>query len=264
VIPRLPLPPDAAGDDLLVLRGDELRYLRNVLRLGPGDAVLVFDDTGREWPATLERLDAREAGLRLGAVRQRAAEAAERVFLLLGLTKGDAPDRVVRGATEVGVAGFLPAITARSIRRLPPERAVTRRARWQKIAAEAVRQSGRTRMPRVALPCSLTEALASDTVAGAARRLFFSPAAGASLAQALPTDTPSVVLAIGPEGGFTDEEERQLAAAGFAAVNLGPRVLRAVTAGVVVPALVLHHLGEPGSCFVGDDAGAPSLVDQKK
>lgn len=224
------------------LGGETPHYLRNVLRLGVGDRVILFDDEGYERDAALESLSGREAVLSLGPARPNAAEPVAEVTLLFGLIKGDAADRVVRGATEVGVSRFLPVVVSRSVARPNAARARARRERWQRIAREACRQCGRSRQPEVEALTDLQAALQHPAVSAAGQRLFFAPGQGKPLNMALPADARSVALAVGPEGGFAPEEERALEAAGFDCVSLGPRVLRAVTAGIVVPALVLQRL----------------------
>jgi 16S rRNA (uracil1498-N3)-methyltransferase len=224
------------------LRGEVAHYLRNVLRLGPGDTVILFDDEGYEREGVLERLGGREAVLRLGPARPSAAEPAVELTLLFCLIKGDAADRVIRGATEVGVSRFLPVLATRSVARPSAARAEARRERWQRIALEACRQCGRSRPPEIGALAELEEALARPEVTGAGQRLFFATGEGRSLSAALAPGVSRLVLAVGPEGGFTSGEEAALEAAGFERVNLGPRVLRAVTAGVVAPALVLGRL----------------------
>ena len=232
----------AVQDGRAQLGGETSHYLRNVLRLGVGDRVILFDDEGYEREAVLESLSGREAVLTVGPARASVAEPGVEVTLLFGLIKGDAADRVVRGATEVGGRRFLPVIASRSVARPNAARAAARRERWQRIAREACRQCGRSRPPEVEALADLQAALQHPAVVAAAQRLFFAPGQGRALTSALPADTRSAALAVGPEGGFAREEEQALEAAGFDCVSLGPRVLRAVTAGVVVPALVLQRL----------------------
>ena len=236
----------AVEDGCARLLGETAHYLRNVLRLGEGDRVILFDDEGYERDGVLESLSGREAVLRLGPARPSAAEPAVEVSLLFCLIKGDAADRVIRGATEIGVSRFLPALARRSVARPTAARAEARRERWQRIAREACRQCGRSRVPAIEEIADLGAALAHPAVGSAGQRLFFATGQGRALADALDPEARSAALAVGPEGGFSSEEERALEAAGFIRVSLGPRVLRAVTAGLVVPALVLGRLEGQG------------------
>jgi len=241
---RLPVDPSDLAAGELCVAGDRLHYLRKVLRLTPGDALELFDGAGRRAAATVVRLTSREGTLAVEAPRPGiAAEPRTRLALLFGVPRGDAADRVVRAGTEVGVARFVPVLTTRGVARP----AAGRRERWARVAAQAARQSGRSTTPEIEPPQCLADALASVDAARSARLVAWEEERSRSLASALSGRRPaSAALLVGPEGGLTQTEVQAAEEVAFVPVSLGPRVLRAATAAIIAPALLLHRLGDLG------------------
>jgi 16S rRNA (uracil1498-N3)-methyltransferase len=171
------------------------------------------------------------------------------VTLIQALTKGDKLELVVQKATELGVARVLPVTTQRSVPRFGDAgamRALGRRARWQKIAREAARQSGRADVPEIEPVTPLSTALAA-AAKDALKILLWEGEREHALGQVLPPPPVArVVIAVGPEGGFSVEEVEAARAAGFVSVGLGPRVLRTETAALVVLAILGFALGDLG------------------
>jgi len=231
---RLFLSPDRISEDRAVLTAEAAHYLRDVLRLGAGAEVELFDGAGSSYPA---RLDADLASLRLGPRREARPQMA--LWLLVALAKGEKMDFVVQKATELGAARVSPFAAARSVVRLDRARGAARVLRWRRIAAEAARQCGRSDVPLVAEPVSLVEAL-GPVPAGFARFAFHpggEPLSGEA-------GGAGVAAVIGPEGGFSPEEVRSCELAGARFVSLGPRILRAETAAVVAAALLQARFGD--------------------
>ena len=238
---RLYLPAARLAPGAVQLDEADSRYLGRALRLRPGDPVTVFDGEGREADGRVRGIDAECVTLELGAARATARPEAPPVTLLVALLKGERMDLVVQKATELGAARIVPVAAARSVVRLEGERAEGRRQRWQRIARDAARQCGRADAPEVAAVVPLAEALASAPPA--AFRLLLHEGEPARLRTLLPTLTPpEVVVATGPEGGFSPEEVVAARAAGFVVAGLGPRVLRAETAALAVLAILDHAL----------------------
>ena len=237
---RLFVPPERIAE-LVRLDSAQSRHLEQVLRLGPGAELEVFDGRGARWPARLES----GGVLRLG-VRVEADRGTTDVWLAQALAKGEKLDLVVQKATELGATRILPLAADRSVVRLDEERAARRVARLQRIAQEAARQSGRSDVPAVDAACTLAD-LAELLRADPARRgLLLDPEEReVRLAQAA-RGASRLLLAVGPEGGFTPAERAQAAAAGFACVGLGPRVLRTETAGIAALSIVQHLAGDLG------------------
>ena len=226
-----------------------------VLRLQPGAMLSLFDGSGPEWDARVERIGRREVEVRLVALRAVERELARPVMLAWGMPANERMDAIVEKATELGAATLQPLVCERSVLRLSGERALKKQAHWQAIAVAACEQSGRTRVPVVAPVARLADWLAglpamassgaSDPSdgAGAARatRWLLSPHSVQAL-HAPPAHTAVVCLS-GPEGGLSEAEEAAACACGFVPVTLGPRVLRADTAPLAVLAYLMIDAG---------------------
>jgi 16S rRNA (uracil1498-N3)-methyltransferase len=234
---RVHLPSARAGEARAALTDEARHYLRDVLRLGPGAAVEVFDGRGGAWDATVL---AGYQDLSLGAARAVPAAAAS-VWLLVALAKGEKLDLIVQKATELGVARVAPFAAARSVVRLEPQKGEERARRWRRIAAEAARQCGRADVPEIDAPASLEQALAEIPPGFGA--FLFHPG-GAPLAGAAPSPADGYAAVVGPEGGLADAERAACARAGAREVSLGPRVLRAETAAIVAIALLQARFGD--------------------
>ena len=223
------------------MTGADHHYLARVLRLRAGDSVVLFDGAGAECDARLERVGERSSALRIEARRKAPAARGPAITLLMGLLKGDKMDLVVQKATELGAARLVPVVTSRSVAKTD-----ARRPRWLKIAREAARQSGRADLPELGPVTDLHEALAGAPK-DALRLMFWEEARDRPLRGALPSaPPPAVVLAIGPEGGFSAEEVAVARTHGFVLVGLGARTLRAETAALAAVVLLSHALGELG------------------
>jgi 16S rRNA (uracil1498-N3)-methyltransferase len=197
-----------------------------VLRLQPGDALILFDGRGGEWRARLQAMGRRVASAQVLEPVVIERELPIAVTLALAMPAGDRMDWLVEKATELGVAAIQPLASTRSVLRLAGERAAKRRAHWQSIAIAACEQCGRNRVPEVAAPVALAEWLASPGARSGERRLLAWREAGPWSR----VGTGPLVLLSGPEGGFTPAEEDAARAQGFVPTTLGARVLRADTA----------------------------------
>lgn len=242
---RFHIRPEAVNGDRVTFDAEETRHLARVLRLGPGDLVQAVDGRGQEFTVRLSRVGARGAE---GAVLARAARSAEsplHLTLVQGIPKGDKMEGIVRMATELGVSRVVPVMTARCIVRAEPARWSHRLARWQRVAKEAAKQSGRAAIPEVAAPRTLAEWLTERREPGLLLCLWEEERVGlAALLPPGPLERAAVV--VGPEGGLTGEEAAGLRAAGAVVAGLGPRILRTDTAGPVAVALLQSRYGDLG------------------
>jgi 16S rRNA (uracil1498-N3)-methyltransferase len=236
---RLFVPGERIGDGTARLTAADLHYLRDVLRLQPGAALEVFDGRGGVFEARFEGGDALALGVRRQAPPPRAC-----VHLAFALARGERCDLLVQKATELGVARLVPFEAARSVVRLGATRGADRARRWQRIAVEAARQSGRGDVPVVEAPGPLGAALASCPASF--RKLLCYEGGGDPLSSAVDRSAPGHLAVIGPEGGLAPEEVEESVRAGARLVTLGPRVLRLETAGMVAAALLQHLLGDLG------------------
>lgn len=243
---RFVVPPDAIDGDRVRFDADEAHHLARVLRLRPGAIVEAADGGGRVFSVRLEGVRPGEAwGTILGEVPA-SRESPCAITLAQAILKGERMAWLVQKATELGVARLVPVETARVVARTPAERAGGRQRRWERVAREAVKQCGRGVVPVVEPPRGLAAVLAE---AGAHDVTWLCWEGGglplASLAREAGRPR-RVLLLVGPEGGFTEDEVAQARAAGARLVGLGPRILRAESAGLVALVLCQHLFGDLG------------------
>ncbi len=244
---RLFVEPARLVEEVVVVAGEDHRYLTRVLRLAVGDALTFFDGDGGEAEARIIRIGPRALEARVEERRAVAKSERPYVTLIQALTKGDKLDLVVQKATELGVARIIPITSARSVPRLEAMRALNRRSRWQKIARDAARQSGRADVPEVE-PVTALETAVGAAAKDAFKLLLWEGARGKGLRSALSDGSRprEIVIAIGPEGGFAADEVELARAAGFVTVGLGPRILRTETAALVTLAILGFAFGDLG------------------
>lgn len=216
-------------------------HLLRALRAGVGDVCVLFNGDGHDYDARIVAADKRGAEVEILARRALENESPLRIVLIQALARGEKMDLILRKATELGVAAFVPATSQRSEVRLDAMRAQARLVHWRGVVAAACGQSGRATLPSVSAPQPLAEVL--EPLAGTWLRLSLDPLAPRSLQDLDRIHTP-VVLAIGPEGGWSARDLETLCAAGFRALRLGPRVLRTETAGIAAIAALQARFGD--------------------
>jgi 16S rRNA (uracil1498-N3)-methyltransferase len=235
-MPRFFCPVPLATGQSLDLPAGAARHVQ-VLRLQPGARITLFNGEGGEFDATVEGMGRSDVRVQVGTHDSIEREAKHRLLLAVGIPANERMDWLVEKATELGAAAIQPLLTERTVLRLAGERAAKRLAHWQGIAIAACEQSGRNRVPVIHPVQELREWLRAIPGTSDPARLML-----ALRTDALPLpvafDTAVTVLS-GPEGGLSMGEEDAALRAGFTAVTLGPRVLRAETA----PLAVLSRLG---------------------
>ena len=200
-----------------------------VRRVQPGDALVLFDGGGADWPATVLAIGRSVVRVRVGTPIAVAAELPFALTLALGMPANERMDAVVEKATELGVGCIQPLHTERSVLRLSGERAERKRAHWQAIAEAACEQCGRARVPVLAPVRTLADWLPTAPL-GLRLLLSLQPDAKPLSERATGTAWSVATTLNGPEGGLTPDEEALARRHGFLATAMGPRVLRADTA----------------------------------
>ncbi|MCK9387334.1 MAG: 16S rRNA (uracil(1498)-N(3))-methyltransferase [Sulfuritalea sp.] len=241
MIPRFfcpfPLHPGATVE----LAAEAAHHALKVLRVGAGDTAILFDGRGGQWSATLN-----PAGKALRATLNEFDDSEREPPLVLTLVQAlpasDKMDWVVQKAVELGVVRIQPVMAKRSLVRLSGERAARRVEHWRNIAIAACEQSGRNRVPAVAPILDLPQYLGLAAQDNALRFVCAPGAAGPLRDLAAPV--VPVVLLVGPEGGFEEDEMLAARAAGFQPIGLGPRVLRTETAGLGAVAAMMALWGD--------------------
>lgn len=244
-LPRVLLPAELQPGVERTLSPHAQGHLVRVLRLRAGAPIAVFDGRGSE--ALAEIVDPAAGIVRIVEPRPAIAPAPVSIVLVQALARGEKMDLILQKATELGVARILPVHTERSEVKLDEDRAGRRLAHWQGVLAGACEQCGRADLPQLDPPQSLGQALVTADLP--ASRWFLDPDADTRPAAAiseLEGPTPSLLLAIGPEGGFGDRDRVALRAAGCRGLRLGPRVLRTETAGLAALAVFGTLAGDLG------------------
>jgi 16S rRNA (uracil1498-N3)-methyltransferase len=242
---RFFVPESSFEGELVRLSPEQAHQVCHVLRLRPGDAVVLLDDSGFEYETALVTVGGHEATCRVTAKRPASGEPKVQLTLFQSLLAREKFEWVLQKGTEVGVTRFVPVRTQRSIvraRRIEEKRL----QRWRRILTEAAEQSHRGRIPQLRQELDFAEA-ASRLRDSDCALIAACGAEALSLRQALGSQAKmpsSVTLLIGPEGGFTDAEVTQACEEGAVKIDLGPRVLRTETAAVVAAALILYEFDQ--------------------
>ena len=226
----------------LALPDSAAAHLTRVLRLAVGDACVLFNGDGRDHDARIVALDKRGVRVAIEGPRRVDNESPLHMTLLQGVARGEKMDLILQKATELGVSAVAPLWSQRSEVKLDGERAAKRLAHWRGVVTSACEQCGRARIPAVAAPVALAAAL--DALPAGGLRLILDPEGELAL-HAMPAESVShVVLAVGPEGGWSPVDREQLRGAGFLGLRLGPRILRTETAGLAAIAALQSRFGD--------------------
>lgn len=221
---------------------DQVAHHIHVVRLIAGDVITLFNGEGGEYVATLVQADRKHACVEVKTFSPREAELPYSVTLTQALPEGTKIDWIIEKAVELGAAAIQPLAARRCVVRLSPERAIKKREHWQGIIVSAAEQSGRNRLPHLAELADFGAWIGQQDMH---RRILLSPRAEQSLAEWARHHPPQAVsLLIGPEGGFSEQEEQAALAHGALPLSMGPRVLRTETAGLAALAALNAIWGE--------------------
>lgn len=235
--------PLAVGQ-LVTLPGSVVMHLLKVLRLRNGDTCTLFNGDGHDYRAELVHADRRGGSARILDKTAVDNESPLRIVLLQGIARGEKMDWILQKGTELGVAAIVPVSSERSEVKLDAQRADKRLSHWRNVVIAACEQCGRAQLPQVQPPENLAAACAR--LPEPSLRLTLDPAAEHGVAALSVDAAQPVVVAIGPEGGWSPRDRAQLADAGFAGLRLGPRILRTETAGLAAMAALQARFGDLG------------------
>lgn len=229
------------------IAGDLLVHLRDSLRTKIGEIVMFGDGAGRRFRTEITELSARTmTGAILEVTTQPSADSPP---LILGQAalKGEKMDWVIQKATELGVAGIIPLQTHHTVVQFRPERIEAQLTRWRRIALEAAQQSEQWHVPTIALPQPIKALLTGQTTVTRTFILAERQEGNRLQTVELPQDAiDSVLVLIGPEGGWSQEEMELAEQAGCQSITLGQQVLRAETAALATISILQSRLGKLG------------------
>jgi 16S rRNA (uracil1498-N3)-methyltransferase len=230
-------PENFNGANMITLGLEETRHLRDVLRLRAGEKIQVFDGAGNEFLCAIENISKKETSLQI--IEETAPAASESnldLTLAVALLKGEKFELVVQKAVELGVTKLVPLNTKRAD--VKSKDADKKLDRWQKIALEACKQSGRARLMQIELPADFEKFV--KCAEGA--KILFAERGGESFSEI--KESKKITALVGSEGGWDDLEIESAAANGFQIVTLAGRILRAETAAIAVSAILQNNFGD--------------------
>jgi 16S rRNA (uracil1498-N3)-methyltransferase len=230
-----------AGRRTCELSGTAANHVLRVLRLRAGEPLTLFDGTGGEYAATMDKSSKGRVTVSVGEHSAVERESTVAITLVQGVSRSERMDLVVQKATELGVTHIVPITTERTVVRIGAPQADRKFEHWRAIAIAACEQCGRNRLPELRAPISLQSWLEGRQPA--AISLVLSTRASIRLGAALRA-ARNMDLLIGPEGGLTADEESAALAAGYRSVSLGPRVLRTETAAIAALAAIQYAVGD--------------------
>ena len=242
-------------DKTLYIDGEDVKHISKVLRYGQGDEIEVCDSNGHEYICRIESVDKTRIDLSIVDEVDINRESRIRVSLYQGVPKSTKMDIILQKLTEAGVDEIVLVNTKRSVVNIKGDKADKKFDRWERIIYEAAKQSKRGLIPKLMGILSFKEAL-EDMGKNDINICPYEVEKSLGIKEALQTgqvkkilenkDEVRVGIFIGPEGGFAEEENEMVKAAGIASVTMGPRIFRTETASIVATAITLYELGDIG------------------
>lgn len=225
--------------------GEDARHLKKSLRIKNGENIVVCDGLGKDYIAKVEGMENDAVLIRLSEEFHKNGEPKIKVNLYTAITKGEGFKYAIRKCIEAGVNSINPIITERTVVNIPDSKIEKKAERWNKIAEEAAKQSGRSLIPNVTLPKKLETVL--ETIDPDELSIMCYVEEGTLTLKEVfnsNTNSKSINIFIGPEGGFTEKEWKMAVSKGALSVTLGKRILKAETAGLFVTAAAMYEYDE--------------------
>ncbi|MDR1565642.1 MAG: 16S rRNA (uracil(1498)-N(3))-methyltransferase [Oscillospiraceae bacterium] len=233
---------NGAPGDIYALQGEDFIHLSKSLRMQCGELLTLCNGKGLDFICSVQSIEPQQAILKVLETQPNKAEPDIKVTLFQCLPKGDKLDTVIQKAVELGVFELVPVISSRVISRPDAKALDKKRQRWQKVALEAAKQSGRGIVPQIKECLSLKEMC--KQLPSFEQALFCYEKGGAPVKSVLEEEKPhALAVIIGPEGGFAPEEAELIQSSGGTAVTLGTRILRTETAPLAVLSIIMYQTG---------------------
>ncbi|MGE5632477.1 MAG: 16S rRNA (uracil(1498)-N(3))-methyltransferase [Caulobacteraceae bacterium] len=226
----------------ITVEGEDVQHISRVLRLGIDDKLVLCDGAGTDYYVSIESMNKHSIRTVILNKEESKGEPAIDAVLYQGIPKSTKMDLIIQKCTEMGISSIVPVMTARTVVKLESEKDEMRKVeRWTKIAEEAAKQSGRGRIPHIAMPMTFDKAL-SDAVSLDIVVIPYELEESTSLKKVLGgKSAESIGFFIGPEGGFEAVEIEKAKSSGVIPVTLGKRILRTETAGFAVLTSIMYH-----------------------
>ncbi len=250
---RFYVSPESVKGEKIYVEKEESHHIVDVMRLREGDAVTVFDGTGKEYRGTIASTENKRVIIDVTDVNSVSKKQTVSISLAQAIPKKDKMDLIIQKATELGVEEILPVESARTVVKPKGERRQRKIERWQKIVVEASKQCGRTELPKVReivrfdaildyIPkCDLV-IMPSLSKKAISLKSVLPPKADQPQAEENVTKPKKILVIIGPEGGFSEDEIARAAEKGAVLVSLGNLTLRSDTAAIATLSIINYHL----------------------
>ena len=236
--------PEAVSENTARITGGDVNHIKNVLRMHPGEEIMILDGSGMEYRCEIESISD-EVLAKVLEAKKTEAELSVRLLLFQGLPKKDKMELIIQKAVELGVSEIIPVLTKRTVVKLEDKKKEQKKLeRWQAIAEAAAKQSGRGIIPKVREAVKFTDAVKQAAVLDEAL-IPYELAEGMDEARERIRSLhgkKTVGIFIGPEGGFEEEEITAAANAGIHPITLGKRILRTETAGLCILSVIMFEL----------------------
>ncbi len=232
---------DYVPEEHTIITGEDARHISRSLRMQPGESLILCDSVGTDYNCEIEQIQENGVLVRILNFCKTVAEPTVKVTVYQGLPKADKMDSIVQKAVETGAIRIVPVLTGRCVSRPDDKSAGKKTARWQKIAEEAAKQSGRGIIPPVSPLTGFREAVSEAARDG--EIILFYEGGGRSISELVNTATVILAVFIGPEGGFAQSEVDLVLKNGGNAGTLGPRILRTETAPIAALAAIMLASG---------------------
>ncbi len=238
--------PGAFSDRSVVITGEDVNHVKNVLRLKENDELIVSDGRGRDYHCRISGITNEEVVADICDICDNFSELSTEITLFQGFPKGDKMELIIQKTVELGVTRIVPVMTKRTVVKLDDKKAKKKTERYNMIAESAAKQSGRGMIPEVTMPVSFAEAVSMAEKLDM-NIIPYEEAEGVEYSRNIIKSIKgkkSLGIFIGPEGGFAREEVEKALDAGALAITLGHRILRTETAGMAVISIIMFELEE--------------------
>ena len=232
------------GEKTIRIIGSDVNHIRNVLRMKPGEEILISDGEKKEYHCEIKTLDPEYVEALIMFVKEEGLELPSKVYLFQGLPKNDKMELIIQKAVELGVYAVVPVATKRAVVKLDDKKEAKKLVRWQSISESAAKQAKRLIIPEVMPVMSFKEAVAFSRTMDVRLIPYELAENMAYTRQVLSQIKPgqSIGIFIGPEGGFAEEEVELALNSGMETITLGKRILRTETAGMTVLSILMYLL----------------------
>ena len=233
--------------DPAVISGSDAVHISKVLRLKSDDVIVVFDGRGHAFECRLQSVSPNGVEVIVEKARVSKRESHVHITFAQAMLKAKKMDTLIRQATELGISRWVPFLSERSVPTPDRKRMTARLERWNKISREALKQCGRDVFMEVLPPVPMEEVLKQGQVCD--RKIIFWECESASVETSMPEPPEkihSLMVVVGPEGGFSAREVEMATSLGYVTMSLGPRILKAETAAIAAAVLMQYRFGDMG------------------